>query len=708
MGKTPRLPFTGHYQVVLKPFVQATGTYIHTLCRHPRTGLFRYMYIPCVGKFSENFPRGPIIYPGRSDTRILASVHMLGRLDRKALVSRHHPRISCASAAEYDPKDFLSLGNGEFAINVDFTGLQTFNDTLEAHPLYNPLNTMAHWGWHTTPVGKSPTPSARPEAFALQPITANGKTAGYPTGCPPLFAGACKYGSLHNQTATTAWLRANPHRLNLARLHLEVNGSLPDRRVITAINQTLDLWSGRLESRFRIGGDQVVVVTAVHPTRDVVTFQIESKLISDGMLTVGIGFPYGSEAMQGNGADWQRPSDHSTAVLSNSSSPARAEALFGRALDGDGYQVSVRSDGVQPKVTMVRSHAFRLSAGKGTRLLSAAVEFAPVWDGNSPPPFERVVAQSASAWEAFWQSGAAIDFSGSSDARALELEGRLVLSQWASRTMEAGSLPPAETGLTGNSWYGKFHGEMYMWHCAHHIAWGRPSLFERSFGYYSHMLPEARAYAALQGYKGARWFKMRARQHPASADPLSAYTGPSPVGPLLIQQQTHPIMYSELLYRHNPSSSTLDKYGEIVESTAEFMASFALQAEGHNTRGCLNLGPPMAPGMGVEVDDPGNSYNWTGTLNGVYENTCTPACHMNRPPWDAASLALSTCASTLDACCSDFSGGRLALGARDGTAVAGAPRAPTPPELDDGSAEPLRAAATGVEQWHPQRDRLFL
>ena len=51
------------------------------------------------------------------------------------------------------------------------------------------------------------------------------------------------------------------------------------------------------------------------------------------------------------------------------------------------------------------------------------------------------------------------------------------------------------------------------------------------------------------------------------------------------------------------------------------MADFALRARGHETRGCLDLGPPMAPGLGVEADDPGNEFNWTNTKNGCYEST---------------------------------------------------------------------------------------
>ena len=50
------------------------------------------------------------------------------------------------------------------------------------------------------------------------------------------------------------------------------------------------------------------------------------------------------------------------------------------------------------------------------------------------------------------------------------------MSQWVERSQEAGSLPPQETGLMTNSWYGKFHGEMRWIHQAHHLLWGRGDL----------------------------------------------------------------------------------------------------------------------------------------------------------------------------------------------------------------------------------------
>jgi hypothetical protein len=102
-----------------------------------------------------------------------------------------------------------------------------------------------------------------------------------------------------------------------------------------------------------------------------------------------------------------------------------------------------------------------------------------------------------------------------------------------------------------------------------------------SLEWYKKILPTARKIARRQGYKGARWPKM--------VDP-GGQDSPSAIGPLLIWQQPHPIYYSELCYRENPSTQVLEKYKDIVFETAEFMASYATWNEG---RKCFELGPPL-------------------------------------------------------------------------------------------------------------------
>ena len=72
----------------------------------------------------------------------------------------------------------------------------------------------------------------------------------------------------------------------------------------------------------------------------------------------------------------------------------------------------------------------------------------------------------------------------------------------------------------------------------------------------------------------------------------AGYDSPSPIGPLLIWQQPHPIYLAELCYRAHPSPGTLEIYRDIVLETAEFMASYVQYDETNNR---YVLGPPVIP-----------------------------------------------------------------------------------------------------------------
>src|SRR5262249_15658209 len=199
-----------------------------------------------------------------------------------------------------------------------------------------------------------------------------------------------------------------------------------------------------------------------------------------------------------------------------------------------------------------------------------------------PTPAETIAATTRS-WERFWTHGAAFELAHSKDKRAMELERRVVLSQYLTAIQCSGSMPPQETGLTVNSWYGKFHLEMHWWHATHFALWNRLPLFERSLRWYESILPSARELARSQGYRGARWPKMVG---PEGRD------SPSPVGPLLIWQQPHPIFYAELCYRVHPDRATLARYPDIVFDSAAFMPPY-LYFESMKQR--YVLGPPVIP-----------------------------------------------------------------------------------------------------------------
>ena len=152
------------------------------------------------------------------------------------------------------------------------------------------------------------------------------------------------------------------------------------------------------------------------------------------------------------------------------------------------------------------------------------------------PNAEAARAAVAKGWEGYWMHGGVVDFTGSRDPRAKELERRIVMSQYLTAINSAGSLPPQEEGLFSNSWNGKFHLEMHAWHSAHFAVWGRPELLERSMPFYSAQLPMAKARAKAHGVRGAWWPKMVGPEGRES---------PSKVNPFIMWQQPHPIYLAE-------------------------------------------------------------------------------------------------------------------------------------------------------------------
>lgn len=239
-------------------------------------------------------------------------------------------------------------------------------------------------------------------------------------------------------------------------------------------------------------------------------------------------------------------------------------ADFRRVQDETRYLVSL-AFARQAKVTLEKPHLFILQPQLGVTSFDLSCRFTPNADASAVPSVEATQKAGAQGWQKFWSEGAAIDLSGSTDPRWMELERRIVLSQYLLAVQEAGSLPPQESGLFNNSgWNGKFHLEMHFWHGAHYALWKRWPLFARSLDWYPKVLSGARQRARQQGYGGARWPKMTG---PEGLD------APSGTGPLLIWQQVNPILYAELDYRLHPTRATLQKWRTIIEETADFMAS---------------------------------------------------------------------------------------------------------------------------------------
>jgi hypothetical protein len=497
-------------------------------------------------------------------TRVLASPTS-SRIDRTDLVRRHCPVLNTADI--WSP---LQVGNGEFGFTADITGLQTFNeDYLKGMP----LGTLSNWGWHSF---------ANPQSYHLGDVmrryNSHGREVPYAEGSES----ADPSDSSTRMKNASEWLRQNPHRIDLGRIGFilrKANGTNAALNDIKRIHQRLNLLNGQLESSFAFENKPVQVTTVCHPRSSTLAVRIKSPLLLTGRMGVSIGFPYASGAWN-NQADWDSAERFQTKF-----NPSQNGAIFECVLDSTRYWVQACWSGnaFWEKFGLHHFHLFTPRQNE----LELVFSFSPEQPSSELPQSEQVLSAAEQFWQELWQSGGAIDVSASVDPRAGELERRIVLSQYLTAINCSGSLPPQETGLVADSWYGKFHLEMHWWHAAHFVLWGRSPLLEKSLPWYIRILPRARETARLQGYRGARWPKM--------VGPDGRET-PGSINPFIIWQQPHPIYYAELLYQARPSRETLRRYQEIVHETAEFMGSYAWRDPATRQ---YSLGPPVVPAQEV-------------------------------------------------------------------------------------------------------------
>lgn len=463
-------------------------------------------------------------------------------IDRKALVERNNPSVT-----GFDPLSSFSVGNGNFAYTADATGLQSFP---ELYAKGVPLGTMAQWGWHSFP---------NPQGYKIEETL---KAYDFGKGHKEVYA--CQFKEPGRARDAANWYRENPHRLHLGIIGFDFAGNVSPSN-IKGINQQLDMWRGIIHSRFEVDGKPYEVETAAHPSQDMMAAEIHSP----SRTGICFRFPYPTGGHADDACDWADNNRHNTLLVDS----RKQSALLKRTLDSTVYYVLITWKG-KAGFTGKSRNCFVLAPQEDTFSFTCSFSKDKP-DMKAPSPdFWMVKQQGTVYWYNFWTKGAAVDFSHCTDPRARELERRVVLSQYLLAIQSAGNYPPAETGLTYNSWYGKFHLEMIWWHQAWQALWKHSDLLARTLEWYKAAEPIARDIARRQGYAGVRWMKM--------TDP-SGVEAPSNVGSFLIWQQPHYIYLADLIYRANPSDSVLRKYNRLVQETAEFMYSFATYDK-HNDR----------------------------------------------------------------------------------------------------------------------------
>jgi hypothetical protein len=473
------------------------------------------------------------------------------KIDRFNLVNRHNVTVK-----NVDALSPLSVGNGDFAFTADVTGLQSFEDYYHKNGIA--LETRATWAWHAFPNKNHLTLED-----AMKPNDFHGRKV--------------LYASLE-KSAAGEYFRQNPHPIAMGQIRLvKGNGKSLELSSINHVNQTLDLWQGIITSTYEIDGQPVTVETVSYPERSMVAFKIKSPLLKNGSIKPAIHFPYSYDFSAKNkpALDWSKPDQHTTTTIKENNNLI----VLKRTIDSSYYYVGLQWKG-NGKWKKNEEHKFLLDDITSDSI-EFVCEYSPDMTSTDLPTFNATKKASADSWNAYWTKGGAIDFSGSKDPRASELERRVVLSQYLMKVNYAGSFPPQETGLTNISWYGKHNSEVYWWHAAQFYQWNRTELLEKSFQWYKKILPLAKAEAKKEGFEGARWPKMAG---------IDGRPSPGSINPFIIWNQPNPIYLSELVYRAHPTEATLNNYKDIVFESAKFLASYAFYDAKTNR---YILGPPI-------------------------------------------------------------------------------------------------------------------
>lgn len=118
---------------------------------------------------------------------------------------------------------------------------------------------------------------------------------------------------------------------------------------------------------------------------------------------------------------------------------------------------------------------------------------------------------------------------------------------------------------------------------AHWQLWNDWDLVSGAGSSYQQFLPSSiqRAQVQQNFSIGARWSKM--------TDP-SGRSAPGEINELLIWQQPHPLIFAEYEYRTTRSRETLEKWKDVINETANWMADFAWY---NRSSGFYDIGPPM-------------------------------------------------------------------------------------------------------------------
>ncbi|CAK5262211.1 unnamed protein product [Mycena citricolor] len=347
------------------------------------------------------------------------AISAAAEIDRHGLVTRYNPRRNASSSSTP-----MQVGNGNFAFGADVTGLQTLQ----------PWAIMSSWGWKndTLPANKTVEDVADYSGVSLDN---HGRLVEY------MFNGPAPL---------QQWMIANPNRVNLGNIGLVFFGSDGARLNVTeadlsGVDQVLDIWTGTLTSRITFNGSDVTVTTVCGQEDDTIGVKVLSPLLDSGLLGVFMDFPWNDGSAKFSApfvGSWTNANLHTTQLLVHGSTSASISHTIGNSTFstsiGAGNAINITRDSPN-------AHRYTLRPVARGKEFTLSTTWGTSTPQKTPAPFESIRQSSNRAWQDFWLNSGFVDvLTGSSDARADELQRRIILSRYLMRVNEAGDFPPQE------------------------------------------------------------------------------------------------------------------------------------------------------------------------------------------------------------------------------------------------------------------------
>ena len=207
---------------------------------------------------------------------------------------------------------------------------------------------------------------------------------------------------------------------------------------------------------------------------DAVAFEIESGLIASGVLQVELDFPYPPihttrykyEVFVGV---YDFPLNHTTSIAEPSETMQTGGTHIYHEMQETKYFVNLRwpsgsalclSKDQSQGSTAATAHRYTLGLAQHTthNASSSSLSFTALFskDRYTPDLPSAIRQRNAVGWHDYWNEGAFVDLTESSNPNSTELQRRIILSQYHVRVNSAATgQSPQESGLMNNGWYGK-------------------------------------------------------------------------------------------------------------------------------------------------------------------------------------------------------------------------------------------------------------